>query len=555
MSGAEQPRAWVFRDCRTVVPVQRLLRDFRTLLTQARSSPSKTLDILIASGGLECALADEGDPTSRIAADLTDVSAFAMLEPTRSIYAEASTLLDRITSTVRASSVTISPPEGFAYYALHPLQFAEPVPTLQAGIVTVIGIRTIGTVLSAIHAATMAGAGWRVVRITVRPRGHPYGRTTSFTSEQVGCIHSRIAGQFVVVDEGPGLSGSSFLSVGEALTKQGVPASSITFLGTREPDLRTLCAENAAKRWTQFRWRCTRPHFTPQRYGSFWGGGRWRNTFFDADTEWPAVWPNMENLKFLTSDHRRILKFEGLGQFGEPVRQRAQQLADSGYGPPPYMSRDGLTEYPFVRANPLSAEDTSSDTLEMLAEYCAFRATAFPSSKAASLDMAEVTRFNCLQDVGIDPALTQAAFCTDKPVIADARMQPHEWLRTSDHRFSKVDGCAHGDNHFFPGPTDVAWDLAGVIVEWRLNKDAADFFLDHYRKCAGDNPRSRLAAYRIAYSSFRLALCKMACSTVDDLHEQIRLKRDHAFYRGRLIAALRLTGASTAAKRAREESL
>ena len=42
-------------------------------------------------------------------------------------------------------------------------------------------------------------------------------------------------------------------------------------------------------------------------------------------------------------------------------------------------------------------------------------------------------------------------------------LAPHEWLRLDDGNVRKTDAIAHGDDHLFPGPTDIAWDLAGAI--------------------------------------------------------------------------------------------
>ena len=44
----------------------------------------------------------------------------------------------------------------------------------------------------------------------------------------------------------------------------------------------------------------------------------------------------------------------------------------------------------------------------------------------------------------------------------------------------KVDAAAHGDDHGFPGPVDVAWDLAGAVVEWELGGAAR--YLDPFRR-------------------------------------------------------------------------
>ena len=41
----------------------------------------------------------------------------------------------------------------------------------------------------------------------------------------------------------------------------------------------------------------------------------------------------------------------------------------------------------------------------------------------------------------------------------DNRMFPHEWLATR-RSYIKTDGTDHHDDHFYPGPQDIAWDLA-----------------------------------------------------------------------------------------------
>ena len=43
-------------------------------------------------------------------------------------------------------------------------------------------------------------------------------------------------------------------------------------------------------------------------------------------------------------------------------------------------------------------------------------------------------------------------------------MGPHAWLRDENGRLIKTNGSVHGDDHFFPGPCDIAWDLAGAFV-------------------------------------------------------------------------------------------
>lgn len=255
-------------------------------------------------------------------------------------------------------------------------------PSIPAGTAAIIGIRGIGTALSAVAAAGLSLRGWRVSRSTTRPHGHPYDRITEFNTEQRRWIHSHRGSlaEFLVVDEGPGLSGSSFLSAAEALEREGVPARRITVVGTREYDPAMLCARDAAGRWKRFRFRCTRSNSYNDRLGETWGGGRWRKELFDSESHWPASWLEMERLKFPAPEGSYLLKFDGFGRFGRQVRDRAAHLARTGFGPVASDYGDGLTRYEFVRGVPLQQSSASEEVLEKMAKYCAFRARACGSS-------------------------------------------------------------------------------------------------------------------------------------------------------------------------------
>jgi hypothetical protein len=88
----------------------------------------------------------------------------------------------------------------------------------------------------------------------------------------------------------------------------------------------------------------------------------------------------------------------------------------------------------------------------------------------------------------------------------------------------KSDGAGHGEGHQLPGPVDIAWDLAGVIIEWRLEEDAAEFFLEEYRRQSGDDPRKRLSGYLLAYSVHRMAHCRMAAASTSSPRDHKHLR-------------------------------
>ena len=126
-------------------------------------------------------------------------------------------------------------------------------------------------------------------------------------------------------------------------------------------------------------------------------------------------------------------------------------------------------------------------------------------------------------------------------------MMPHEWLELPDGRLLKLDGSAHGDDHFFPGPCDIAWDLAGTIVEWKLTAPEAEYFLEEYR---------RAQRRRCAHGACRLpeGLCLFPHGMVQDggagqsgSFDEPLLWRDFERYRryaGTTLRACRVGGAS-----------
>jgi len=118
-----------------------------------------------------------------------------------------------------------------------------------------------------------------------------------------------------------------------------------------------------------------------------------------------------------------------------------------------------------------------------------------------------------------------------RSVIADGRMQPYEWLLTADGHVLKTDSGSHGDDHFFPGPTDIAWDLAGAMVEWEMTAEQSATLLDLYRQESGDDAVPRIKHFVIAYSVFRCAYCLMAANALGDSEENRRFRQAAEKYR------------------------
>lgn len=530
----------VFRENRVAVSTHLLVRALAESLASADGDV--LLDGLLRAGELECALADVGSPAAAQVANVTDALARQVVN---GCPYDAAGLADSLRRLEFPALVKVSPPEGFAYYALHPLSYAE-LALKSAGTssrVAVIGIRSIGTTLAAVVAAAFDGRGVPVQRISVRPTGHPFDRITHFSCEELRWVErERDEGaHFFAVDEGPGLSGSSFLSVGEALLRAGVDRSRVSFLCSHEPNPELLRTYHGAERWSRFH-PCAvgeNSHIPPD-CGIELSGGKWRELLYRDRTQWPASWLQMERVKFLSADKKLLLKFEGLGRFGNEVIDRTRAIAEAGFGPEPQQLHHGFAAYPWIRSVPGDPSQLSQSLLDRLADYCAFRRREFRAGSSGSRsNLAEMVRCNVREEFGFEADLDDSAPGSETPIVADGRMQPHEWLRSQRGVWLKVDGGSHGDDHFYPGLTDIAWDLAGAIIEWQFDQHSKEYFLARYRRLSGDDATSRLPSFLLAYSAFRLGDCKLAAESMDDEQERERLTRDYHRYRAFLYAYLR----------------
>jgi hypothetical protein len=502
-------------------------------LLQGFFHPAEILSALLRAGEFECALADSGAPTTQVE-EVTDALAEALVN--RAAVLNLKGMLGILDDVPVPERLEISIPEGFAFYGLHPLAFADVLQELPAlpPRTAVVGIRSIGATLSAVTAAALRARSFQAKRITVRPTGHPYNRRTEFSRQQLDFVRKEISASqmFLVVDEGPGLSGSSFLSVAEALVRVGVASEKIVLICSHAADANHLCAQDAASRWRQF--RCVVVPSQPRRPtdAQVWiGGGEWRRYLLRNEAAWPSSWLSFERLKYLSgqSTEARFYKFAGFGRYGDEVLQREEKAAAAGFGPLQSIESDGYMSYPFVDGCPMSATDLSESVLARLAAYCGFRARAFAADAEIALlqQMAEHNLEEMKFGLPVDLQV-------ERGVIPDGRMQPHEWLLTGKGQMLKTDSGSHGDDHFFPGATDIAWDLAGAIVEWQMNAAQAESFLEMYRHASGDDARARIADYMKAYSVFRCAYCMMAANAMQGSEEQARLERAAVTYRASL---------------------
>jgi hypothetical protein len=533
---------WIFRDGGKICSGNRLLQDLTKALQKylvKREEQSDGCGALIRSGMLESALADAGSASAKKSAALTDALSSDLFSDNAKTIVQAAQDLERVSI---PDTLVISPPEGFSYYAVHPLDFATAAQRLliPGEPAAIVGIRSIGVTLSAVVAAALKAQGSPAERMTVRPVGHPYDRVTHLSAEHSAWIRQHLErnASFIIVDEGPGRSGSTFLSVGEALVRAGVPIQRITLLGSHEPDAQLLCTRDAGQRWPIFRFRAAPRADAQFENCTFLGAGEWRKVLLERTSEWPPSWPQMERLKFLSGDGRDFFKFEGLSPAADSVRARAEILSAAGFACVAQDAGRGFSCYPVVKGRAMSTSDVSEPALEHIARYCAFRCSSFRERDDAPAALEDMLRFNLAREFQVDLPLDVSSLC-ENVIVVDGRMQPHEWIRAASGHLLKTDAISHGDDHFFPGPTDIAWDLAGAAVEWELSQPALEFLLSRFRQFTGDDAAVRLPVFLLAYTVFRLAWCEMALTSVRHPAEVQRLRSAAQKYRNRVRLQLR----------------
>jgi hypothetical protein len=242
----------------------------------------------------------------------------------------------------------------------------------------------------------------------------------------------------------------------------------------------------------------------------------------------------MERRKFLALDGSELRKFEGHGKYGKAVLDRTFRLADAGFGPKVLGRVNGFVRYQWVQGTPLCAEELDEPLVDRTAQYCAFRAAEFfaESDSRDAVDLEAMTRVNLAEEFGSDESSADLAMLrSSRNVITDSRMMPHAWMRDAEGKTFKTNGSLHGDDHFFPGPCDIAWDLAGAIIEWEMGECVANQLLGRYKQLSGDDAKPRISAFLTAYAAFRMGYCKMAAESMRGTEEEIRLRRDYLRYR------------------------
>lgn len=554
---------------------KRSLAPRATLAELGRRLGSPTPDLgalLIETGVLEAGLvdalsreADDEPPLARaLRAIMIDLAHAARDGSGRRLDSAARGLRDLAEGPL-PETVEASEPEGFAFYALDPGMYAEAahrfVQATRPRRATVVGLRSIGTTLSAVVAAELEALGVPVRSFTVRPRGHPFERELRLGPRLVSALEEGSDGHLLIVDEGPGISGSSFACVAEAASRAGVPDQRIALFPSWDPDGGSLRSERARAAW----WRHPRwvagfeeTVLKTGRLAAPWGGGRlrdlsgglWRDLLCPPG-RWPAVQPQHERRKYLLEREGApplLLKFVGLGARGRRALARAEAQAGAGLAPEAEGLAAGFLAYRFAEGRPAGRLD--AELLGTMERHLAHLAAGPEQGAARFADILAMVRQNIAEGLGeAAAARTGWMEAMRVPVLArpavagDGRMLPQEWVRTAKGVL-KCDGIDHHDDHFWPGAQDIAWDLAGAAVEWDMDAEARTRLVDGFQARTGDRgAREVLPFYEVAYLAWRLGYTTLAAETLGDGEDRLRMAGE----RDRYAALLRTTLAREAA--------
>jgi hypothetical protein len=480
---------------------------------------------------------------------LADWSARLMLSLAAGDRGRALEELEQLGRVAPLDEVLLRVPEGFAFYAIYPELYGRAAGELAAP-VQAIGIRSIGTSLGATVAAMAGGRP----ALSLRPTGHPFRRELRIGPR----LAARLSGadEYAIVDDGPGLSGSSFLSVARELMARGVAAERIHLFPGHGGGPGPQCAAHDRALWNQLashfrpfdvlldelpRW-CEDLTGPPLQALRDIGGGAWRA---HTRSRAPAA-VRQERRKYLLHGARGtfLLKFAGLGSAGDGVFRRARVLAEGGFGPQALGLRNGFLVAPWIESRA-----PEGPIQEHVARYLAFRSRALPAlsgtgaSPARLLEMAMRNTSLALGEGAARalerwrPHLDQLSRDTVR-VETDNRMHRWEWLQLPGGGILKADGADHCRGHDLVGCQDAAWDVAGASIELDLEGPA---LLRRFHEHGGRGGAPQVVAFsRACYLAFQLGAYTLAAESVPDMPDEgARLRAAAGRYRELLAHELR----------------
>jgi len=512
---------------------------------------------------------DEISPAQDTGARLLALLAEMLIRSRDSGFAAAPMLprecLSLLNQFARTGPVRLRSPEGYAFYALYPEAYIEAARRSGLGSDTVvIGIRSIGTGLAALVAAALGARP----AITLRPIGHPYQRRVAIGEQLEARLVEDKTAAFAIVDEGPGLSGSSFGATLDWLEAHGIARERCHVFPSHTGDPGPQASAGHRASWAQvqrhvvtFEDLLLRPSKPQQRLESWVetvtgpltgpleeiSGGAWRAKHYANKRDWPPADPMRERRKFLarTRNGAWLVKFAGLGAQGERKLALNCQIAAAGYTPQAAGLVHGFLIEPWIEGHPLDIADFDRGrVLARLAGYLGLRARLPASGSGASLrDLFVMAVQNTREALGEEAALQLEGALGDparlqptlRPVVSDNRLHLWEWLVTPNGRLIKTDALDHCSAHDLVGCQDIAWDVAGAGVEFDLSEHERARLVEALARTAGRHVDAELLrVLEPCYLAFQIGLWTFAGAAATDADESGRVARQLQRYRERL---------------------
>lgn len=476
-------------------------------------------------------------------------------------------------------SVRLKSPEGFSHYGLFPEQYVDAAhawlddhPLGEVRRIAVVGLRSIGTTLAAVVTTVLSCAGRQVRTCTVRPGGHPYARAVDADAAWArGAVHA------IIVDEGPGLSGSSMAAVAQWLARADVRAVSVFPSHAHGPG---VAASDATRAWWErvpcyvgeARCDVARPYIAQYCAAVFaddpvatvedMSGGMWRRHVYSREDEWPAACAALERPKYrctLRSGRRVLMKFCGFDASPQPA-SGAQRAAErmKALGVDVISAGDGFVFVGWTDEAPAELRH-ASEAPSPLARHLA-RSAFVPLSEEALARSWECLSALVHRNVGValgdaraDEAARHFERVKTRPLspalrraCVDARMAPQEWRVANDGAWRKVSAAGAIPDVSAVGEQPLLWDLAGAAVEWKLHGAARDALFDAYFAACGERVDEEcFECYRLAYAAYRAGACKLCL----EMHargdpERRRLEEAYENYRAQIESILERASAA-----------
>ncbi|MBZ9991185.1 hypothetical protein LB572_29245 [Mesorhizobium sp. BH1-1-5] len=473
-------------------------------------------------------------------------------------------LLAKLAAIDCGSPITTGPAEGFALYALYPETYL--LAALQSGLdanTCVIGIRSIGLGLAAMVAAALRAP----LPLSVRPIGHPFRRHVCAAPELIGDWRDKPEARFAIVDEGPGLSGSSFHAVITWLEEQGICRERIHLFPSHRGGPGAHASADIQEMWSRCRCHvadfeaafdgCVAPSLR-QWMANLLGkadvelseisGGEWRKHISVTSDHWPPAFPAFERRKFMpsASGERWLAKFAGFGESGGRKLRTAKALHEAGFGAQPVGLCHGFLVERWIDADRLDRVGMARDLLiEWLGRYLGWRAARLQTDESgASLDqLARMSVQNCEEALGKTPAdALQAWFaCQPSPgptrrVEIDGRLHAWEILVHPDGSLLKTDAVDHCRSHDLIGCQGIEWDIAGARVEHDLSAAELSKLIGRIERTISIN-RALVYYLEPGYLAFQLGLWTIVGQSAND-EDRMRATRQVERYKTGIVRLL-----------------